>query len=692
MNMDNALITGGGGMVGNHINIGYKPSRNEMDVTCFNSINNYIKHKNISCIIHLASINLRESENNISKAIKVNINGTINMVKIAKQLNIPFIFVSSGAVFSSENSNVKFNENYVTCPNCIYGYTKESAEKIALIYEKTILIRTGWLFGGNQRTHYKFVENTINHLLTNTEVKCSNNMYGSPTYVLDFIKKMCVLIQELSYGIHHIVNDEYATGYDIAYEIATIINADKSLILSVHAEDVPNPGPPRSKTEMLETVESNKLRSWKESLTEYIHTYIQNINYNKIHTDKSNCWKNRVCCRLCKQYNVYTFFKLEKTPLANHFILNPTKQELIPLDVAICQDCKHIQLIQIVEPEIQYTNYMYVSSTSNTMVNHLKNSVTKFTNELNLKLDDNILEIGANDGVCIRHLLDRGFNNVIGIDPAKNINQRHHLPIICDFFGSNSLDVLKNKFNSFKMIYAFHCCAHIENLDDVFDTIYKLLDEDGSFIMEVGYFYEVFKNKLFDTIYHEHIDYHTCTAIQQFALKHNLILYKTDENSIQGGSIQFFFCKNKRFVEESVFNNIQKENELGLFTLSNLYDWKNYIIKTGNDMNYILNSLKQNGKTIAGYGASAKSTTFLYQYKLKRNLFEFIIDDSIYKENYYSPGLHIPIQNINSLDCYNIDYVIILSWNFTSEIIKKLEKYRKYGLRIIIPFPNISII
>jgi dTDP-4-dehydrorhamnose reductase/SAM-dependent methyltransferase len=701
--LTNALVTGGSGMIGSNINFGYKPSSNELDITSLDSVNKYLKNKDISCIIHLASINLRESENNISKAINVNINGTINMLKIAINLDVPFILVSTGAVFSSENSNVKFDENNNTCPNCVYGYTKTSSEKVALLYKKSIIIRTGWLFGGNQKTHYKFVENTINYLITNNEVRCSNNFYGSPTYVIDFINKMCELINNLSYGIHNIVNDGYATGYDIAYEIATILNADKNLLISVNSENVPNSGPPRSKTEMLETnYPINKLRSWKEALSEYLEKYITNkiilnkneskINYN---ISIPKFWKNREICRFCKKKNLHVFFKLEETPLANHFISNPIKQESIPLDISICKDCSHIQLIQIVDPEIQYSNYFYVSSTSETMTNHLKNSVIDFTNYLNISKNDNILEIGANDGVCISHLLENGFKNIIGVDPAKNINERHNLPIICDFFGSNILDELKNKYNSFKLIYAFHCCAHIEDLDSIFETIYKLLDDEGTFIMEVGYFYEVFKNRLFDTIYHEHIDYHTCTAMQKFAINKNLLLYKTFENSIQGGSIQFFFCKNniyKRPIDVSVFQNIEKEQEIQLFNLSNLYEWKNFIIKTGNDMNYILNSLKQNGKKIAGYGASAKSTTLLHQYKLTKDLLEFIIDDNIYKENFYSPGLHIPIKNFNSLQLNRIDYIVILSWNFTNEIIKKLEPFRKNGLRVIIPFPNITII
>jgi 2-polyprenyl-3-methyl-5-hydroxy-6-metoxy-1,4-benzoquinol methylase len=119
------------------------------------------------------------------------------------------------------------------------------------------------------------------------------------------------------------------------------------------------------------------------------------------------------------------------------------------------------------------------------MTNHLKSSVDSFVNELNILKTDCILEIGANDGVCVKHLLANGFVNIIGIDPASNINKRHNLPIICDFFGSNVLNHFQERYTPFKLIYSFHCCAHIENIQDVFETIYKLLDENGTFVMEV---------------------------------------------------------------------------------------------------------------------------------------------------------------------------------------------------------------
>jgi dTDP-4-dehydrorhamnose reductase len=118
MNFENCLITGGSGMVGSNIHFGYKPTSYEMDITDINSIEKYISRlKNVSCIIHLAAVNLRESENNYSKAINVNINGTTNMLNVAMKYDIPFVILSTGAVFSNTNSTVQFDENFKTYSN-----------------------------------------------------------------------------------------------------------------------------------------------------------------------------------------------------------------------------------------------------------------------------------------------------------------------------------------------------------------------------------------------------------------------------------------------------------------------------------------------------------------------------------------------------------------------------------------------
>lgn len=703
MDLHHILITGGNGMIGNNIMVGYKPNSSLLDITNTNSIINYINSINKpSCILHLASLNLRDCEKNLLKAIDVNINGTINMLNTAKQLDIPFVFLSSGAVFSSNNNNECFTENYKTKPNSVYGKTKDTAEKIVLTYEKSIIIRTGWLFGGQQKNHNKFVENSINNLILNKCVYGSNDFYGSPTFVIDLIEKMNYLILNSKYGIYHIINSGFANGYDIAIEIAKILNKPLDLVNSVQSTSVPNASLDRSKSECLNSIIFNDMRNWKTALKEYVNLYLNNIqNYGnktiipKILKETDN-YKTRIFCRLCNNSDLKVVYKLKDTPPANHFVENLKYQESFPLTLSKCNNCNHFQLLEILNPSSLYSNYLYFSSVSNTMVNHLKENIKFFINQYNINYSDNILEIGANDGVCIKELLNLGYNNIIGVDPASNINKLHNLPIICDFFNS---DIIKNSMiqnKKFKLIFAFHCLAHIEDIKNVFETVNSLLTDDGIFIFEVGYFNDIINNNNFDVIYHEHIDYHTCNAMDNFTKINNMCLFDVSHNNIQSGSIQFYICKNNNFKKQ-INTNVElfKKNELNdnIFNIVKLDYWKSNIINSINEINYFMISLVNNGKKIAGYGASAKSTTFLHQCNLTSYTINYIIDDNIYKQNLFTPGTHIPIKSKDYLLNNLVDYIIILSWNFSDDLINQLIPYINTNhTRIIIPFPKFKIL
>ena len=129
-----------------------------------------------------------------------------------------------------------------------------------------------------------------------------------------------------------------------------------------------------------------------------------------------------------------------------------------------------------------------------------------------------------------------------------------------------------------------------------------------------------------------------------------------------------------------------------MHNIDNLNNFQYKVERNTKDIKLIISSLYNAGNKIAGYGASAKSTTFLHQILTTPEYITYIIDDNIYKQNLYSPGFHIPIKPLNILDLEHIDYVIILSCNFASQLIEKLEPYRQKGLRIIIPFPEIKII
>lgn len=694
--LDSILIIGKSGMVGSNIDFGLFSSHNEFDITNLESMQKFVSDKKITGILHLAATNLRESEEFPQKAIDVNVIGTINVCSLAKQLNIPLIYISSGAVFSSDIEDSIFDENSIPKPTTIYGKTKYAGEKIVSLYSKSLIVRTGWLFGGTQSTHNKFVETTINTFIMKKQIRASTNFWGSPTYVKDLIQELKNLIITNKTGILHIVNSDYGTGYDIAEEIANIMNISHDMIIQTKSNNVPNAGPYRGKTEKL-TSHTYRLRNWREALREYVFDYTKMDSQNLVTFKQENIWSRRTKCRLCNATKLYEFISLPATPPANHFVKQRNKQECIPLSVSKCSKCNHFQLMQKIDSVFLFSNYPYISSTSFTMTKHLKDSIMNIVYKLNILKTDTILEFGSNDGTCLNELYENKYLNILGIDPAENILNTYYnknISVICDFFGKESLDKIYKYYNKFKLIYAFHCCAHIEDIRSVFETVNIVLEDTGYFVFEVGYFLDVFNKKTFDVIYHEHIDYHTVTAMTKFAKNMNFTIHNVEKYDIQGGSIRFYL--QKKHNDEEIFESVQKqieiEKSINLFDESKLSSWSFSIKQIGFDIKNILIGLKNANSIIVGYGAPAKVTTFLYTFEISTNLIEYIIDDNPLKQNMFTPGLHIPIKSLNNIYSNKVNYIIVFAWNFADEIIQKLQFFRDKGGRIIVPYPEIKIV
>jgi hypothetical protein len=104
-----------------------------------------------------------------------------------------------------------------------------------------------------------------------------------------------------------------------------------------------------------------------------------------------------------------------------------------------------------------------------------------------------------------------------------------------------------------------------------------------------------------------------------------------------------------------------------------------------------LKKMKQEGKRIAGYGASATVTTLMHHFELG-DLIDFIIDDDKTRQGLFSPGFHIPVVSAAALAERKPDYVVVLAWQYAKPIIQKNQAYIQQGGHFVIPMPKLEII
>ncbi len=408
----------------------------------------------------------------------------------------------------------------------------------------------------------------------------------------------------------------------------------------------------------------------------------------------------RESCRMCSGISLTKTMSLTPTPPGNDFL---SKDEIgryepvFPLDLYFCEECHHIQLGHVVDPKILYQkNYSYVSATSAHFVEHLKNYATYMINRFGLKSGNLVADIGSNDGTCLNFFKEKGLR-VIGIDPAKEIAKKASedgIETVVDFFSYNLAVELKEKYGAVKFITSHNACAHIDELFDVVKGVEYWLAEDGIFVLEVGYFVDIFRNTWFDTIYHEHLDYHTVAPFEVLFARVGMEVVSVEQISPQGGSIRIIVQKNRGNIkrDDSVDALIATELELGLDKAQTLYKFENNIIEIRDKLHKLVHSIKSEGKTIAGFGAPTKATTLMAHFGLDENVLDFIVDDNPLKQGLFTPITHLKILSNDALYELKPDYVLILAWNFSEPIMKMHHRYFNEVGNFILPMPEPEIV
>ena len=393
--------------------------------------------------------------------------------------------------------------------------------------------------------------------------------------------------------------------------------------------------------------------------------------------------------------------ELGSTPAGNNFLTKEEKiqnnEPIFPLELLFCNDCYHIQLGHVVEPTHLFKNYHFVSGTSHVNVDHFNNYAEDVISKYNLKKGSFIVDIGSNDGTCLKAFQQRGMK-VLGVDPADNIAQiaiENGIETIPDFFSKQLASKIQEEYGTPDLITSHNVLAHIEEFSAVMEAIASLMGKNSIFIFEVGYFGDVFENLWFDTIYHEHLDYHTVAPLKNYFDTIGMDLFHVEKVNIQGGSIRNFvqLKMSDNVIDSSVNKIIDIERSKGLHNFSDLITYQSRIDSVRIDLLRLIKEIKLSGKSIAGYGAPTKSTTLMNYFGLNSDLIDYIVDDNELKQGKYSPLLHIPIVSQEELlKEPQPDYLLILAWNFAESIIEKVEDREIFDGKYIIPLSTPRIV
>ena len=377
-------------------------------------------------------------------------------------------------------------------------------------------------------------------------------------------------------------------------------------------------------------------------------------------------------CRSCGKTNLKRVVSLGYQPLANNLLKTKhEKDKLYPLEMNYCPSCHNCQLSVVVDPAKMFSNYLYLSSTSQTFRDHFDNAAKKYIKEFKLSAKKSyIIDIGSNDGVALKPFKKLNFKNILGVEPAKNlakIANKEKIKTYNGFLDEKSLKKIKKNAD---IILASNVFAHSDKLKTMAECMFKLLKKNGTIIIEVQYLLNTLQDLTFDNIYHEHYNYWSLTSLVTFFNKFNATIYKAERINTHGGSLRIYLKKEpKTKIEKSVKDILKLEDKFGMKNFKTYANFAKKVYKIRSIVRGNILKMKKNNMKIIGYGSPAKATTALNFFGISNEI-DYIVEDNKLKHGKFLPGMRIPIKSKTDIKD-KPDCALVLAWNFFDEIKRK---------------------
>ena len=404
-------------------------------------------------------------------------------------------------------------------------------------------------------------------------------------------------------------------------------------------------------------------------------------------------------CRLCGGDVTHTFVDLGMSPLCESLIDARQLDQMepyFPLHVFVCDSCFLVQLKQYVSSEAIFNEYAYFSSYSTSWVAHAAAYVRMITERLRLGSGSHVVELASNDGYLLQHFLPLGVP-VLGIEPAANVAEAaiaKNVPTRVGFFSLDLARTLLLQGPQADLIIGNNVLAQVPDLNDFVAGMHHLLAPEGMITLEFPHLVRLMEENQFDTIYHEHFSYFSLITIEQMARRHDLALVDVEQLPTHGGSLRVYLAHRQSAHQPSprVAALLAEEENLGLRDIRSYERFAEQVRQTKHRLLSFLIDIKNAGKTICGYGAPGKGNTLLNYCGIGRDFLEFTVDRNPYKHGRFTPGMHIPILEVEAIDRAKPDYILVLPWNLKHEIISQMAHVGDWGCQFIIPIPKPVIV
>jgi methylation protein EvaC len=403
-------------------------------------------------------------------------------------------------------------------------------------------------------------------------------------------------------------------------------------------------------------------------------------------------------CYICKN-KPKSFMTFGQMPIANGFLSkNQFKSEyFFEMEVAFCNQCNMFQLVNQPDPDQMFNeNYAFFSGTSKLMATHFEEFSNHVLDDyIKDKNDPFVVEIGSNDGIMLKNFAQKEIRH-LGIEPSANVAQvamDQGINTIVEFFDKSLAEKIVNKHGQADAYLAANVMCHIPYINSIVEGIKVLLKPDGIVMFEDPYLGNVIEKTTYDQIYDEHTFLFSVHSIQFLFNQFDMEVIDVEPQESHGGSMRYVIAhKGAKPVNKNVQKQLEYENELGLINVDSFNQFKNNCEKYRTDLLALLIDIKSQGKSIAGYAATSKSTTIINYCGITDDHLDCIYDTTPIKQGKFSPGAHIPIKPHSEFKDNYPDYALLFGYNHEKEIMAKEQEFMDQGGKWITYVPEVKII
>lgn len=408
---------------------------------------------------------------------------------------------------------------------------------------------------------------------------------------------------------------------------------------------------------------------------------------------------SNLSCRFCGTALDWDFVDLGSTPLANSYV---TAQDIAegrdarhPLHARVCPSCYLVQVDEPVSREAIFSDYAYFSSYSDSWVEHARRYAEAMIARFRLTKDSLVAEVASNDGYLLQHFVAAGIP-VLGIEPAANVAaeaQSRGVPTEVAFFGADTARRLVERGVRADLTAANNVLAHVPRIGDFMDGFAILLKPQGVATFEFPHLLNLIQEVQFDTIYHEHFSYLSLLAVENVLARSGLRAFDVEKLPTHGGSLRLFVCHAAAdYIEsESLAGLRALERANGIDRLEGYQGFASNVEKVCEAFVAFMKKAKEEGKTVAAYGAAAKGNTFLNVCGVTPQDIVAVFDRSAAKQGRFLPGSHIPVLAPERVTEIRPDYLVILPWNLRGEITQQMAVIREWGGKFVTAVPSIEV-